>query len=69
MQIFVRMVNPIAEKQVRDLNKKAGSERYNSEIVHYEPVGEGARDRILKYEKRRAEILKEELDPNIHKRP
>lgn len=58
-----------AEKQVRDLNKKAGSERYNSEIVHYEPAGEGARDRILKYEKRRAEILKEELDPNIHKRP
>lgn len=54
---------------MRDLNKESGSERYNSEIVHYEPAGEGARDRILKYEKRRAEILKEELDPNIHKRP
>ena len=54
---------------MRDLNKKTGSERYNSEIVHYEPAGEGAIDRILKYKKRRAEILKEELYPNIHKRP
>lgn len=54
---------------MRDLNKKSGSERYNSEIVHYEPAGEGARDRILKYEKKRAEILNEELYPNIHKRP
>lgn len=54
---------------MRDLNKKAGSERYKSEIVHHKPAGEGARDRILKYEKRRAEILKEELYSNIHKRP
>lgn len=54
---------------MRGLNKKTGSERYKSEIVHYEPAGEGARDRILKYEKRRAEILKEEVEPNIHKRP
>lgn len=55
--------------RAENLNKKTGSERYNSEIVHYEPAGEGARDRILKYEKRRAEILKEELYSNIHKRP
>ena len=54
-----------AESQVRKLNKKEGYEKYKSEIVHWEPAGEGARDRILEYEKERANALRKELDKNI----
>ena len=51
-----------AEQQVRKWNKEAGYEKYESEITHTEPAGEGARDRILEYEKARAKVLKDELD-------
>lgn len=59
----------MAERQVRKLNKKNGYEKYKSEIVHWEPAGEGARNRILEYEKKRADALRKELDINIHHRP
>ena len=60
-----------AEQQVRALNKKAGTEKYKSEIYHYEPAGEDARDNILKIEKQRADELrnKGEIDTDIHKYP
>ncbi len=60
-----------AEQQVRTLNKKAGIEKYKSEIYHHEPAGEGARDNILKIEKQRATELrnKGEIDTDIHKYP
>ena len=60
-----------AEKQVRSLNKKAGYEKYGSEIVHFEPAGEGARERIIEFEKARANMLRKkgELDKDIHIRP
>ena len=60
-----------AEQQVRKWNKEAGYEKYKSEITHKEPAGEGARDRILEYEKARAKALKDlkEIDENRHKRP
>ena len=60
-----------AEQQVRTLNKKAGYDKYKSEIYHHEPAGEGARDNILKIEKQRATELwqKNEIDPKIHKIP
>lgn len=58
-----------AEQQVRKWNKEAGYEKYESEITHTEPAGEGARDRILEYEKARAKVLKDELDNRRHKRP
>lgn len=58
-----------AEQQVRKWNKEAGYEKYESEITHTEPAGEGARDRILEYEKARAKVLEDELDNRRHKRP
>lgn len=60
-----------AEQQVRKWNKEEGGYIYESEITHQEPAGAGARDKILKYEKDRANTLynKEELDENKHKRP
>jgi len=39
-------------------------------IIHTEPAGEGARDKILKYEKDRANMLRDELNKSDkHKRP
>ena len=60
-----------AEQQVRKWNKEEGYEKYESEITHKEQSGEGARDRILEYEKARAKALKDlkEIDENRHKRP
>ena len=58
-----------AESQVRKWNKEAGKDIYRSEITHQEPAGEGARVRILEYEKDRANMLKDQLDPEKHKRP
>lgn len=60
-----------AESQVRKWNKEAGEGTYRSEITHQEPAGEGSRDRILEYEKKRTDELKKrrELDPNRHQRP
>ena len=46
-----------AETQVRKWNKEAGYEKYESNITLKEPEGEGARDRIYKYEKKHAEFL------------
>ena len=60
-----------AEQQVRKWNKEEGGDFYESKITHTEPAGEGARDKILKYEKDRADMLRDrnELDENKHKRP
>ena len=60
-----------AEQQVRKWNKEEGYKKYDSEIIHKEPAGEGARDKILEYEKSRAKTLKDlkEIDENRHKRP
>lgn len=61
-----------AESQVSKLNKKAGENRYESQITHEEPAGPGARQNILDYEKARADILKKTghlKDTNIHKKP
>ena len=60
-----------AEQQVRVWNKEAGEDRFKSEITYSVPEGEGARDRILEYEKKRAKELndKGELDKTKHKRP
>ena len=60
-----------AEQQVRKWNKDEGGYIYESEITHQEPAGAGARDKILKYEKDRANNLRErkELDKYKHIRP
>ena len=55
-----------AESQVRKWNKEAGKDIYKSEITHKEPAGKGARERILEYEKDRANKLRDELDPEKH---
>ena len=59
-----------AESQVRKWNKEAGKDLYESKITHKEPAVEGSRERILEYEKDRANQLREELQTeNKHKRP
>ena len=60
-----------AETQVRKWNKEAGKDIYRSEITRQEPAGEGARTRILEYEKERAKLLREgdHLTEGKHKRP
>lgn len=58
-----------AERQVRSWNRNAGYQKYESEITHYESAGEGARAKILEYEKKRAIMLGKELDNRLHKRP
>ena len=58
-----------AEKQVRKWNKEAGYEKYESNITHKEPEGEGARAKIYEYEKKRADLIRSQLDNNRHKRP
>ena len=55
--------------QDRKWNKEAGEERYKSIITKEEPVGIGARERILDYEKKRTYEFSEQLDKNKHKRP
>lgn len=50
-----------AEQQVRKWNKSEGGDIYESQITHREPAGEGARDKILQYEKDRAKRFEEEL--------
>ncbi len=60
-----------AEQQVRKWNAEAGRSKYESVITHTESEGVGARDRILDYEKRRADYLRQhnQLDKNRHIRP
>ena len=58
-----------AEQQVRKWNREAGKEKYESVITHNEPAGEGARDKILEYEKKRAKELEGQLEEDKHKRP
>ena len=60
-----------AEQQVRKWNKQEGGDIYKSEITHKEPAGEGAREKILEYERERAKKLKDagELDPRKHIKP
>lgn len=56
-----------AEQQVRKWNKQESGDIYKSEITHKEPAGKGARDKILKYEKERADEFREELDKHKDK--
>ena len=60
-----------AEKQVRRWNKEVGYDKYKSEIVHWEPAGEGARNRILDFERDRSKKLRNlgEIDKKRHVRP
>lgn len=60
-----------AERQVRKWNKEEGEGKYESTITHEEPAGEGARDKILEYEKQRANELKklEQLNEGKHQIP
>jgi len=58
-----------AETQVYKWNKDVGKDLYESRITHEEPAGEGARAKILEYEKNRANKYRDELDPEKHKRP
>lgn len=61
-----------AESQVRKWNKIEGNGKYKSIITHSESASEGARDRILQYEKQRADYLRKQeqlRDRNKHKYP
>ena len=61
-----------AESQVRKWNKKEKTNKYKSKITHKEPAGENARDKILQYEKHRADELKNNghlKDQTKHHRP
>ena len=60
-----------AEKQVRKWNKKENTDKYESVITKKIPKGKGARDEILKYERKRAFELhqKGELEKDKHIRP
>jgi RHS repeat-associated protein len=60
-----------AESQVRKWNREAGWERYESEIIHIEPAGPMARDKILKIEEVLSQVFRDmkELDINRHKKP
>ncbi|EGH8508800.1 hypothetical protein IFE76_002526 [Salmonella enterica] len=59
-----------AEKQVRDGNNEPGNEgRYESDVVHHEPAGPGAREKALDWEKQNADKHRPTLDPERHKTP
>ncbi|WP_080984361.1 hypothetical protein [Yersinia similis] len=59
-----------AEKQVRDWNNEPGNEgRYSSAVVKKTQEGEGARSKILDWEKGNATNHRETLDPKRHSRP
>ena len=56
-----------AEAQVRKWNKEAESDRYESDIYHYEPAGENAREKIYQVEKNHADEIRDELGFNANK--
>jgi len=61
-----------AESQVRQWNKDAGYDRYESTITHIEPEGKNARGRIYEYEKNRANELRKKgllTNKRYHKKP
>ena len=61
-----------AESQVRKWNRQEGEDRYESYITYEIPAGKNARDKIYKYEKKRANTLRKQKfldDQNKHKRP
>ncbi|MBE6226687.1 MAG: hypothetical protein E7121_06320 [Bacteroidales bacterium] len=58
-----------AEQQVRKWNREENTTKYESNITHIEPDGEGAREKIYNYEKQRAKQLKNQLDKHKHIRP
>ena len=60
---------PFPKFPVRKWNKEEGEGTYRSEITHQEPAGEGSRERILEYERKRADELRKELDPDKHQKP
>ena len=49
--------------------KAIGYEKYHSTITHEEPAAEGARRKILDYEKKRADQVRSQLDEARYKRP
>jgi len=61
-----------AEGQVRKWNKEESGNIYESEIIHNVSAGEGARDKILEYEKQKTnELIGLDLlkHSDKHKRP
>ncbi len=56
--------------QANKWNKQEGTPgRYKSETTNKVPAGKGAREKALDYEKAQANKLRDQLDPNKHKRP
>ncbi len=51
---------------IRDKYNQSHGDFYESTITHKEPDGEGARDRILEYEKKRADEFNEELKKMVN---
>ena len=58
-----------AESQVKKWNQEVGYNKYRSVITHKEPAGKGCRVKILEYERKRADEVRSQLDPNRHQRP
>ena len=59
-----------AEAQVSAWNNEPGNEgRYSSEVVKKIPAGEGARQKILDWEKTNADLHRGTLDPARHTYP
>lgn len=56
--------------QANKWNKAEGTPgRYKSETTNRVPAGEGARQKALDYEANRSKEIRNQLDPNKHKRP
>ena len=56
--------------QANKWNKQEGTPgKYKAEITNRVPEGKGARQKALKYEKNRANEVRNQLDPDKHKRP
>ena len=61
-----------AEKQVRKWNKEENTDKYESVITKKVPTGKGAREEVLKYEKKRATELRKKghlVNSNKHQKP
>jgi len=61
--------SPRANRQVNALNKAAGAEIHESEILFGVAAGTGAREAALEAERQVADQNRETLDPKLHKRP
>lgn len=61
--------SPRANRQVNALNKAAGAEIYEAEILFGVATGTGAREAALTSDQQVADQNRETLDPNLHRRP